>query len=181
MSIGFVKPLVLEKIVEESKERIEWNRLSSKVCRAVIAGLESEDGKKITKRLEGKVRDSLDKEGLSSMPVRYTFNYGMYNIEVRISDSGKNPTLSFLIGYDSSPVVNLKKIIESNQGYLQNDLPADRLEYGIQPKNPLFGDKSSKASVLVDRWNAALAEMQKINKEAEEIELQYTFDLNVRS
>jgi hypothetical protein len=164
--VKYDKPISAETIIKEAQARIEWLDYTRRLYLLTIKVLFPKwEGKKITRHAFNDFNAVLAPLGYEC---RYDnslgsqFYFVVFSKQIRYG-SGQ---ARFFMGYDSHPYLEKAFFIEHNKGYDNLDNAIEKIGLGI-----------SAVPKLVERWNAALKELQAINTEAEKYKLEYTFDI----
>lgn len=163
--IQFENKLDVKQVKKELSETKNRYAEHLTLINALLEVLKPFDGKPISKR----IATAFEKHSaVKNYRVYYSNQYGMFHIKAwkGSMDNCFNPC----IGYESSPIVNLEKIKESNKCYTLN---AERLENMEKTADQVEG--------LVNDWNKALEALQAVHAKAEKVEgLEYKLDIKIR-
>jgi hypothetical protein len=164
--VKYNKGINPDSVIKETLERIEWQDYTRRMYLLTLKILFPKwEGKKITRHAFNEFKSVLEVLGYVCS---YDNSCGSQYYFVVKSDKipYQNGTVRFFMGYSSDPYLKKESFEKSNVGYNNLDDTIGKLEAGILaiPK-------------LATRWNAALKELQAVNKEAEQYKLEYTFDI----
>lgn len=164
--VKYDKGINPDSVIKEASSRIEWLDYAQRMYVLAIKILFPKwEGKKITRHAFNEFNEVLETLGYKCS---YDNTCGSQYYFVVKSDKipYQDGTVRFFMGYSSDPYLKKESFEKNNTGYNNLDNAIEKLEAGMLaiPK-------------LAERWNAALKELQAVNKEAEQYKLEYTFDI----
>jgi len=163
MTIQFEKEINLNEKWESIQDKIKDQKINYELWKKIESSLQKHEGKKITKRIETALKKDFPEYTI------YLENlYGMYHIVLWGNGIEYQKNIRYLIGYESSNIINMKEILKHNMCYELEKSRSEKLEKM----------EIEDLEVQVKKWNSGLKDLQEVQKWGGEFEL--CFDVNYR-
>lgn len=155
------------KIEAEVKKRIAWHWKSYAVACLVYQVCEGFVAKKITKRIETKVKET---QGMDEYTVYYDTDHGMYNLTIWGNGIEYDSRVRLLLGYQSEGgMINMERLKDHFAGHFMDKGRAEKLTEGLK-----------ELRTIIALFNLRLEALQDTIKHAEEFGLKYFLDSGER-